>query len=1138
MVIAVLLAMVAISAGTSIALTRRWNMPTYYWRFFWSMFAFLFGVVVLCHSASVNWTNVKKGIDLNGGTILHYKNMTSDVDSGELAEALKKRIDPDGIANVTIRTLGVNKDQIEIIVPDTDEAQVDMLKKRISKIGTLEFRILANNIDNKDCFDAVQEGQDKVFLTSSKEEADAWFVPIAVGSEENFGVHVDKETGVVSGMGSGYHFTRAIANNFDTASNKAFDPKKPVVEVLVVNDRYNVEGKYLADARAGFDNAKPIVQFSFNAQGASRMSHLTSENLPVKDPGQESGRRSRQLGIILDNQIISAPNIQSQIAGNGQITGIDSQEEVDMIVSVLKAGRLPATLSTEPISEMSTGAQLGADTIERAQYAMLVSILLVMALMVYYYRFSGIVSVISLILLVLLTFAFMVSFNAAFTLPGLAGFVLTIGMVVDANILIYERIREETEAGNGVAVAVRTGFDKAFSAIVDSNITTALVGVILYTIGTQEIRGFAIILLVGIAISMFSIIYVGRGIFDLAVRSGMLREIRMRRILPKTNIPFMSYAKKTLMIAAVCVVACVLLVVARTNGVAKASSLLDIDFLGGLNVQVLFTEAQEGEDAVREKLQAANEDFTDVVVTDVTLKTDEENKLLKRRYSIITPTPKKDAAEAAAEGEDDVNESSKQIAEFKAALTEAFPGQIMTRKVEFEILTDAAPAAEPAPVPAAEPAPVPAAEPAPAPAAAYFSRPMDQMLVMSLMAQTPEAAPAAETPAAETPAAETPAAETPAAETPAVETPAAETPAAETPAVETPAVETPAVETPAEETPAVETPAVETPAAETPAAETPAAETPAAETPAAETPAEAAPQAKMVEIPEGMISVKVTFPQEMHDYAYMTSFVEDQLAKQGKVNVSYVVTNLNKTRMTAEEESIPAAEWLVHVGMTLEEAQEFFTKMKTEIDQELLFPAASTVGSAVASNMCWQGLFALVVSLIGIVLYIWLRFLKLSFGISSTMGLIHNITIALALVALSTWTASYLGFLLIDDFKISLTLLAAFLTLIGYSLNDTIVVFDRIRENRGKGQPLTKEIINKSLNDTLARTVMTSITTFIVSLALYIFGGESIHGFSFVMTVGIVVGTYSTIFVATPILYLLASRVFKDDMVEDDDEDE
>ncbi|MDO4425507.1 MAG: protein translocase subunit SecDF, partial [Planctomycetia bacterium] len=152
--------------------------------------------------------------------------------------------------------------------------------------------------------------------------------------------------------------------------------------------------------------------------------------------------------------------------------------------------------------------------------------------------------------------------------------------------------------------------------------------------------------------------------------------------------------------------------------------------------------------------------------------------------------------------------------------------------------------------------------------------------------------------------------------------------------------------------------------------------------------------------------------------------------------------------------------------------------------------------------------------------------------------LLHNIGIALALVTLSTWTASALGFLMIDDFKISLTLLAAFLTLIGYSLNDTIVVFDRIRENRGKGQPLTKEIINNSLNSTLSRTLMTSITTFIVALALYVFGGESIHGFAFVMVVGIVVGTYSTIFVATPILYYLASRVFKDDMVDDDDDDE
>ena len=1079
MAVLVLLALVVIPFACAFALTRKWNMPNHFWRFGWSLFALAFGLLVLVYSANNDWQNVKKGIDLNGGTILHYQILEmANVDSGELASALKKRIDPDGMANVTIRTLGVNKDQIEIIVPDTDESQVDMLKQKISKIGSLEFRITANRLDNSDVIamiDAANASEDKIYLTSNKEKADAWWVPVKPGNEDNF---VNEDLSNVGSETGGY-VTRFVQSNYDeTAADKRVDPKKPIVEVLVVADDFNVEGKYLSNASSGVENSgKPIVQFSFNADGARRMGHLTGENCPVKDERVDGGRRTHQLGIILDGMIVSAPSIQSRISDNGQITGIKTREEVDMLVDVLKAGRLPATLSAEPISEMTTGAQLGADTIQRAQYAMLVSILLVMAIMLYYYRFSGVVAVISLLLLVLLTFAFMVSFNAAFTLPGLAGFVLTIGMVVDANILIYERIREETEEGNSVTVAVRNGFAKALSAIVDSNITTALVGAILFMIGTEEIRGFAIILLFGIFISMFSIIYVGRGIFDAAIKLGVLREIRMRRVFAKTSIPFMKYAKKTLMLAAVCVVACVLLVVARTNGVANASSLFDIDFLGGINVQVLFTEAQEGEDAIRSNLRSQSEDFSDVVVTDVTLKTDEANGNLKKRYNIITPMLKRNAADAAGTEEaDEVNETTRCITDFKEALNAAFPNEIQTRKIEFEILNAPAPAAEPAPAPAAEPAPAPAAEPAPAPAAepapapaaepapapaaepapaanstTYFTRPMEQLLVLSVLAQT-EAAPA-----------------------------------------------------------------------------------PAAEPAAAEA-APAAPAKKQEIIADDMISVKVTFPAESHNLEYMQDFIESQIASQGLTNVAFKVTNLEKTVMTTAEEAKDAQSWLVHVRMTPEEAQTFFSKMKESIDKELLFPAASTVGSAVASNMCWQGAVAMFVSLIGIVLYIWLRFQRLSFGISSTTGLIHNIAIALALVTLSTWTASFLGFLLIDDFKISLTLLAAFLTLIGYSLNDTIVVFDRIRENRGKGQPLSREIINKSLNDTLARTVMTSVTTFIVSLALYIFGGESIHGFAFVMTVGIVVGTYSTIFVATPMLYYLASRVFKDDMKDDEEE--
>ena len=1116
--------LVVIPFGLAAFFSRSWNMPNHFWRFGWSLFSLALGLLVLVSSYLNNWENVKKGIDLAGGTILHYQIMeTTNVDSNELASALKKRIDPDGMANVTIRTLGVKKDQIEMIVPNTDESQVDMLKQKIGKIGSLEFRITANTADNQDVITLAEGNEDeKIYLTNDKTKPDAWWVPVQVGNEDNF-VRED-----LSDVGKTTRYiTRWVKSNRGS-NGQIIDPKKPAIEVLVVNDMFDVEGKYLSNASSGIENnGQPIVQFSFNADGARRMGHLTGENCPVKDPGSPDGRRTRQLGIILDGCIVSAPSIQSRISDNGQITGIKTREEVDLLVDVLKAGRLPATLSPEPISEMTTGAQLGADTIQRAQYAMFFSILIVMGIMLYYYRFSGVVAVISLLLLVLLTFTFMVLFNAAFTLPGLAGFVLTIGMVVDANILIYERMREETDEGNSVAIAVRNGFSKALTAIIDSNITTALVGVILFMIGTEEIRGFAIILLFGIAISMFSIIYVGRGIFDAAIKLGILKKINMRRIFKKTSIPFMKYGKKTLTFGAICMIACVLLVVARTHGVAGASSLLDIDFLGGMNVQVLFTEAQEGEDAIRADLRKQDEQFSDVVVTDVTLKTDEAQGLLKRRYNIITPMPKQEAVE----GESDENETTRAIAEFKDALNNAFPGKIATRQIEFEILTPAAePAAEtPAPLETTPAETAPAAEPAPA------------------------EAPVAEPAPAEAPAAEPAPAEAPAAEPAPAEAPAAEPAPAEAPAAEAAPAEAPAADAAPAEAPAAEPAPAEAPAAEPAPAEAPAADAAPAEnattyftSPMHEmlvlnllAQAEAAAEENAVNyesIPADMITVKVTFPAEKHNFDYMKSFVEDQLNKQGLGHTAFKVTNVDKTVMVSAEEAIERDVWLVHVQMSAEDAQKFFATMKESIDKELLFPAASTVGSAVASNMCWQGAVSMIVSLIGIIVYIWFRFKKLSFGIASTTGLIHNIGIALMLVVLSTWTASSLGFLLIDDFKISLTLLAAFLTLIGYSLNDTIVVFDRIRENRGKGQPLTKEIINSSLNSTLARTIMTSITTFIVALALYIFGGESIHGFAFVMTIGVVVGTYSTIFIATPILYMLANKVFKDDMRDDEEE--
>jgi SecD/SecF fusion protein len=166
----------------------------------------------------------------------------------------------------------------------------------------------------------------------------------------------------------------------------------------------------------------------------------------------------------------------------------------------------------------------------------------------------------------------------------------------------------------------------------------------------------------------------------------------------------------------------------------------------------------------------------------------------------------------------------------------------------------------------------------------------------------------------------------------------------------------------------------------------------------------------------------------------------------------------------------------------------------------------------------------LLLSLLFITIYIWFRFNNVSYGVAAVIALIHDVLITIGILAISHWLFKPLGFLLIEDFKISLTIVAAILTIIGYSLNDTIVVFDRIREVKGKSPNLTEKMINTSVTQTLSRTLLTSSTTIVAILLMYIWGGEGIHGFAFCLLVGILVGTYSSIFVAAPILLWLSKR--------------
>ncbi len=219
--------------------------------------------------------------------------------------------------------------------------------------------------------------------------------------------------------------------------------------------------------------------------------------------------------------------------------------------------------------------------------------------------------------------------------------------------------------------------------------------------------------------------------------------------------------------------------------------------------------------------------------------------------------------------------------------------------------------------------------------------------------------------------------------------------------------------------------------------------------------------------------------------------------------------------------------WTVTMNVTQEaDADEIIAAWQESFNQKPYFPTSSKVGGQIAKKTQFQALAAIIASLLGIIAYVWIRFQNVAFGLAAVAALIHDVLIVLGAIALSHWMAGTLGGLLgLSQFKISLEIVAALLTVIGYSLNDTIVVFDRIREVRGKRTEITADMVNSSISQTLSRTILTSLTTFIVVFILYCFGGDAIHGFAFALVIGVVVGTYSSIFIACPVLLWLMNTV-------------
>jgi SecD/SecF fusion protein len=1369
----------------------------------------------------------KTGIDLSGGVILVYEidpkasrtaedeaadkedglpDDYQDINVDELVRTLSKRINPGGVKEIVVRRYGPN--QVEVIVPHLGHAEVEEIKKRIITAGHLRFRILADSGEDLAIIERANEPsqKNKTIVKSVTDEAKAEWVKLGKDDkgEERFSPGQLAEGNYVVRPG-------ALPGS---------------QEVLVLIQGFNVEGGHLRGAVAGFGGMPPgpIVNFRMTARGGVLFGALTGANRPNDSTGFQ-----RKLGIIMDDELLSAPNIIQRITDRGQITGRFSKEEVEFLVGILKAGRLPAALRKDPISENRVSSMLGADTIRKGKVAIGISLVAVLVFMVFYYRFSGMVACLALITNLILILSLMILFKAALTLPGLAGLVLTVGMSVDANVLVFERIREELARGAALRMALRNGFGRATTTIVDANLTTLITAIVLYAIGTDQIRGFAVTLILGILMSMYTAIFCSRVLFDVAERRKWITELPMMRLLGATHIDFIGKRR----IAAAC---SVLLIAIGLGATAyRGRDILDIDFNGGTSVRVLLkkgipiddtrklveegglpdvwvtgvdvdgkdsqgqtykdrvykidtsltnfgiigtikitdrsgksaivdlSDAETREDVVKAIKQAGvnvevtpHEDINGFIIKDRTGDTKsnfiiangddgletadwlniahngpetavdsgslrdcvdfaevkliemfeqngasllamhdmqfEEPTLLASaagvppESEVVPPettgeealpettgeetTPGTTGEETSPEtteeetspkptGEDTSPETTGEETSPKPAGEEASPetaGEETSPETTAEETAPETTSEETAPETTGEETPSPATtsdDPADetsdetsdetadettpegdagqdaAPKTSDGTRsdlPDDRTLAFAggdlmLLAQadtsaedTPETgeneasteAPAetagdvpAETPDAadaDAPSPEDDSAAPADADAAPKETPGKAPADAEPPSGEESAsseTEEAAAETegaaaasadadaPAKESgddaPAAseETPAATDTDAEEEMSETeseqPAADAEAGQEtePAAEPEAEAAPndpqpaevgdedstnptesseggdtpagpaveetpavenaapvvdpdrttgpaleEAGEEEVPLVFRSeTKLTFDEPINA-ATVKAQIEDA-AKELEIPIPAVELANDKWD---KESSKGFKEWDLKISTDLEQTTAILSKIRGELANDPVWPSSSKIGGAVAGKMKQMAIAALLTSLIGIVGYIWFRFQKVAFGLAAVVALVHDVAITLGAIALSYWLASYFGFLLIDNFKISLPVVAAFLTIIGYSLNDTIVVFDRIREVKGKSPDLTGEMINKSINQTLNRTLLTSITTLLVVLILYVLGGQGIHSFAYCLLVGVLVGTYSSVFVASPFL--------------------
>ncbi|MCC8179332.1 MAG: protein translocase subunit SecD, partial [Planctomycetes bacterium] len=506
---------------------------------------------------------------------LNLERAQIDQDLANAVDVVRRRLNNSGLAEIPVTREG--EDKILVQLPGMDQSQAQDALAVIQKQGNLEFRLVVSEDDEH--FGRLLSRIRRLNLEGEK-----------------YNIHEDTlESVPASEVGEDGTSTVDGRMLFDWLKEPDEVGQDGVIRerpFVLVRKRVEMRGDSIASARAEPDPARASwrVSLAFDAAGATEFERLTANNL------------GKRLAIVLDGQLQSAPVIQSRIAGgNAEISGNFDQRSAQQLDIVLKSGSLKVRIEKE--YDNTVGATLGEDSIRSAIRAMIIGGGLVILFMAFYYMAAGVVTDVVLCLNILIILAVLSMFGATMTLSGFAGLVLTIGMAVDANVLIFERIREEREKGNPLTRAISLGYERAFTTIVDSNLTTILTALILHHFGTEQVKGFALTLMFGLLASMFCSIVVTRWVIDFLVERKWVTDLRMRRMFEHVNFNFVGVRRPVFIISFVVIIALMGLFIWR------GERNLGQDFTGGVLANVATAEPMTMEEA-RERAEGLR-DFPD-----------------------------------------------------------------------------------------------------------------------------------------------------------------------------------------------------------------------------------------------------------------------------------------------------------------------------------------------------------------------------------------------------------------------------------------------------------------------------------------------------------------------------------------------